>query len=244
VSIQTNSRKLDSQRWEPHLVGRAKRTCAHWDCHETFTPKRDDHIFCCPEHRFSYHYEANREARIEYQRAWRAARKNNVESVKRPVERKSKRASAQESIEELKGLVLELRDQNDYQAYIIEQQAIERQEDKQIYEARIDHLQDMLMGAVLTIQEMAAKQPTVTNAPVEKLPGGPKQIAAAATLKLPPPLFDDDMLDLLDVKKDESAGSRSSENLRNTLMAMYNGEGAWAAEKKEAPKEGQGTRSK
>jgi hypothetical protein len=38
----------------------------------------------------------------------------------------------------------------------------------------------------------------------------------------------EDLLESIEIRKDESAAARCSNNLRNTLMAMYNGEGAWA----------------
>lgn len=39
---------------------------------------------------------------------------------------------------------------------------------------------------------------------------------------------DIDVMDSIVITKDESAAARCSNNLRNTLMAMYNGEGVWA----------------
>jgi hypothetical protein len=53
----------------------------------------------------------------------------------------------------------------------------------------------------------------------------------------PSPMEDDfDLLDTIEIKKDETAAARSSENLRNTLMAMYNGQGVWAAKPPDASK--------
>jgi len=39
---------------------------------------------------------------------------------------------------------------------------------------------------------------------------------------------DIDLMESIVIRKDESAAARCSNNLRNTLMAMYNGEGVWA----------------
>jgi len=41
-------------------------------------------------------------------------------------------------------------------------------------------------------------------------------------------LEDIDVMESIEIRKDESAAARCSQNLRNTLMAMYNGEGVWA----------------
>ena len=43
--------------------------------------------------------------------------------------------------------------------------------------------------------------------------------------------FLDGLTDSLEVKQDETAAARSSENMRNTLWAMADGKGAWASDK-------------
>lgn len=48
----------------------------------------------------------------------------------------------------------------------------------------------------------------------------------------------------LEIKKDEGAAARSSENLRNTLMAMYNGEGVWSSKPPDANKPTRAERGK
>jgi hypothetical protein len=55
--------------------------------------------------------------------------------------------------------------------------------------------------------------------------GNAKTIAGAVDLAAPDLDFDFD----IEIKKDEGAAARSSENLRRTLMAMYKGEGVWAS---------------
>ena len=58
--------------------------------------------------------------------------------------------------------------------------------------------------------------------------GGSRSVATQPRTPVKSAGDDLDLMDSIVITKDESAAARCSANLRNTLMAMYNGEGAWA----------------
>jgi len=81
----------------------------------------------------------------------------------------------------------------------------------QSLEAQIEKLEQMIEH--LTSQLLGGSFPAPVNPPKFGLPAAPVSN------------FDVD----IEIKKDEKSGARASENLRRTLMAMYNGEGVWAS---------------
>jgi hypothetical protein len=104
-------------------------------------------------------------------------------------------------------------------------------------ERKIDRLEQLIIRQGMN--------PNPSIAAVAPVMSGNLIAGAVAVQFTPPPMDDDfDFMADVEIKKDENAGAVASQNLRNQLMQMYNGQGVWASKAPDASKPSRAGRGK